>query len=655
MNANSRTLDYLFTPEARYVAPLFQRPYVWKQEDNWEPLWESVRDATEKQLAGQTTKPHFLGAVVLNQVLNSTGTVSAREIIDGQQRLTTLQLLIKAARDVCDERGINNLKNGFEQLCRNNAPVATDPIEKFKVWPTNVDRKFFQKVLEADSRIETLKSFGCRDSWQDNGVQCNLGAPHDVDVSIYLRRHAGWDEDARDAAWVKLSKTQQKEVKAQLEEMKQISHLMPRAYCYFYAVVDQWLDDDPQSQITAQTSAHKLWASLQTQLTLVVIDLDGEDAQLIYETMNSQGVRLLPAELVKNFLFREAELNGLNIEALYRDKWQLFDEDGGWWREEIKQGRLTRIRLDVFLQHYLALSTQKDVAATDLFGTYRDWVKRSTNNPNALSAQEQIDRFREYADIYQSFEAFTQPRRLRLFFDRLKAMEVTTVFPLLLELFKRHQHSQNVLEEIAEMLESFLVRRMVCGLTTKGYNRYFLDLMAARDKTNDFSPHAIETALKSSSSDSGRWPNDTEFETAWKTSKIYKSGSNDRANMLLLAIERHMISVHTEPHQLSEKLTVEHLMPQSWQAHYSSSLNKTSNDAANVRDQLVNTIGNLTLLTQQLNSSVSNGSWNIKRSAISTNSILRLNQGLPATWDDMSITSRADELWKRALQIWPRP
>src|SRR4249920_947377 len=88
----------VFMQPQRLVVPLFQRPYVWNEENQWQPLWEDVVRVTERVLNRPTDKhyPHFLGAVVLQQVQRQTGQMQERTIIDGQQRLTTLQLLLDA-------------------------------------------------------------------------------------------------------------------------------------------------------------------------------------------------------------------------------------------------------------------------------------------------------------------------------------------------------------------------------------------------------------------------------------------------------------------------------------------------------------------------------------------------------------------------------
>ena len=90
MDAASMTLRELFGPDRRLVVPVFQRPYVWTEDRNWRPLWEDVTALVRRRLAGDEVHPHFLGAVVLDQLPTPTGAMPARQVIDGQQRLTTL-------------------------------------------------------------------------------------------------------------------------------------------------------------------------------------------------------------------------------------------------------------------------------------------------------------------------------------------------------------------------------------------------------------------------------------------------------------------------------------------------------------------------------------------------------------------------------------
>src|SRR6266516_277016 len=93
-----RTPQMVFMQPQRLVVPLFQRPYVWNEESQWEPLWNDVVRVADRGRDGPTEKhhPHVLGAGVRQQVQKQTGQMQERTIIDGHQRLTTLQLLLAA-------------------------------------------------------------------------------------------------------------------------------------------------------------------------------------------------------------------------------------------------------------------------------------------------------------------------------------------------------------------------------------------------------------------------------------------------------------------------------------------------------------------------------------------------------------------------------
>jgi transposase len=102
----------IFGTHVRYVVPLFQRPYVWTEEDQWQPLWDDIRTVTEQVLDGAPVvfgasgvAPHFLGAIVLEQQQIPSGFIAVRHVVDGQQRLTTLQLVLDAAQLVVQRHG----------------------------------------------------------------------------------------------------------------------------------------------------------------------------------------------------------------------------------------------------------------------------------------------------------------------------------------------------------------------------------------------------------------------------------------------------------------------------------------------------------------------------------------------------------------------
>jgi uncharacterized protein with ParB-like and HNH nuclease domain len=598
MKVDKLTIGRIFDSTERLEAPLFQRPYVWEEERNWTPLWESIQTIAEKVAAKQVTRPHFLGALVLDQLKTNTGRVHARQIIDGQQRLTTLQLALAAARDLCQAEGLDKYCQAFKRLTDNDVPLSEDPDEIFKVWPTNADQALFRNVMSSKSAST---------------------------------------------------------INALIKQSKDDDCLIPHCYVFFSETFQQWLHSGGATDVTARLDA--LYRTIRDELHLVAIDLErDDDAQEIFETLNALGTPLLPADLVKNFLFRLAEARQENTVKLYEQYWSAFDDDKAYWRKEIKQGRLKRPRVDLFLQHYLTLRTGQDVNATQLFSNFRDYV--ISNDGQTIA--KQMATFRAYSDIYRKFEEFPEGSRENVFFYRLDQLETTTVFPVLLEVFKRYAglECQDEREQIMTDLESYFVRRTVCELTTKSYNRVFADMIRAIEK-DGFSSSAIRSYLVEKTEDANRWPTNAEFSKAWCPLPFYRKLRKSRTRLILEAIDSAMQTPKTEPIPTPRGLTIEHLIPREWEKNWpllvDASPTASPERAAETREELIDSIGNLTLLTKSLNPAVSNGAWTRKRQEILKHSALSLNRDLPETWDEEKVQSRTQKLLSVAIALWPHP
>ncbi|MEC3889535.1 DUF262 domain-containing protein [Xanthomonas campestris] len=98
MEAHTRNLKKLLEAPSQYQVPLFQRPYVWQEEENWLPLWEDIETLLDKNLYQKKTHPHFLGAVVFEQVANQSGSVQVRLVISNNGvRFTSHPLVARHA------------------------------------------------------------------------------------------------------------------------------------------------------------------------------------------------------------------------------------------------------------------------------------------------------------------------------------------------------------------------------------------------------------------------------------------------------------------------------------------------------------------------------------------------------------------------------
>src|SRR4051812_15165687 len=150
----------VFDAKQRLEVPLFQRQYVWGEEQQWTPLWEDISRKFSEVLDGQTEAPHhFLGAMVLDQKQTPTGHVEKRQVIDGQQRLTTLQIFLAAFRDFCRTNGYEEMARECDGFSLNTGMMADKSVEQFKVWPTQLDRKQFKDVVLALSRDQLLSRY----------------------------------------------------------------------------------------------------------------------------------------------------------------------------------------------------------------------------------------------------------------------------------------------------------------------------------------------------------------------------------------------------------------------------------------------------------------------------------------------------------------
>lgn len=125
---------------------MFQRHYVWSREEQWQPLWYDVAEKLTARESGKPSSPHFLGAVILDSARpTSTKQVRRFVVIDGQQRLTTFQLLLSALRDSAQSRNLSSVARAAER-CLLNAELELmerPEEEQYKLWPTLVNRKAF--------------------------------------------------------------------------------------------------------------------------------------------------------------------------------------------------------------------------------------------------------------------------------------------------------------------------------------------------------------------------------------------------------------------------------------------------------------------------------------------------------------------------------
>jgi hypothetical protein len=523
-------------------------------------------------------------------------------------------VLLAAFRDVVASLDEPRLAEDLRMLTENSGVMASET-ERHKVWPTNQDRKVFEAVMGAGSPAALAERFP--------------------------------------------------PVRPKYHRQPLSRPRLVEAYLFFHVAILSYaneVDGPGRSE-----RVHALYEAVRRHLQVVVIELEeSDDPQLIFETLNARGEPLLPSDLVKNFLFTRAVRDNLDIERLYDDWWREYDErqaedsnaaETAFWKRRERQGRMLRTRLDLFLFHYLTYRTRDDMSIGHLFDAFRDWWREDAER----SVEGVLQDMRAHSDAFAGLFVPVGASRLSVFARRLQRLDTSTVYPLLLLLMVggRGRLAHGALDGIIDDLESYLVRRTLCRMTTKNYNRFFLKVLEDLETTPQIDRPTFQRILLEASGPSGEWPDDARFERAWLNEPVYGLITAPKLVMMLHAIERSLCGARQESVAVSvEGLTIEHVMPQSWaQSWPVPAVEAEGESAEERRNRLLDTFGNLTLLTSTLNASVSNGPYAEKRAEITSNSQLMLNKWFQERheWDEERILERGRALFELARRIWPHP
>ena len=619
MEANPRSPRDLFDGKEHYEIPAFQRPYVWNEEDQWSPLWDDIVTVAESHISaresGQEAKlpQHFLGAVVYETKAPVTGDVTRHEVIDGQQRMTTLQLLLDAVQEVVDELGPANYSEALEDLILNKSKAFIGRRERFKLWPSQADREAFTHAMDPSGT-----------------------APAD--------------------------------------------HRIIEAHRFFQREARRWLvgkpdDDGVVPPGTEEARVEALCATLQDQIIVVAIDLTGhDDAQLIFETLNDRGTPLLKADLIKNWVFRKGELIGADVERWSTSHWA--DFDGTWWREEVTQGRQSRSRVDIFLQYWLTMRLKDEVKTEAVFRTFADYAEPHMESPE--DADILLTQLHKDAETYRGFAQLDHTTVHGRFHSRvIETMELAATTPVLLWLLSESNRvSETQLSIALESIESWVIRRTLLRLTAKDVNRFMVAILKELEGVSpNLAGETIRDFLAAQTADARYWPSDAEVISKLPEIRIYGNIRQGRVRVVLSAVEQHLRdqSRMYEAVALPDGLSIEHVMPRGWRTHWNTEPPMDPEQASR-RDWLVNTLGNLTLVTRSLNSYLSNRPWTDleavglkeggepgkgKRALLDAFSLLVLNKQLTnrhvAAWTDEDIVARSTELAEGICAVWPRP
>lgn len=587
--------DVFYNP-TRLVVPLFQRPYVWSKETQWAPLWQDIVRLIEVISQHNPAATHFLGAIVIQQVPTTLGALPTWNVIDGQQRLTTLQLLLAALHSELERRGWAQLAGQILPLVENPSDYRDGENDRFKLWPTNRDREGFKSVMSSKTP---------------------------VDYSVVEKSRLG------------------------------------DAHKFFAEAIAAWLGDAE----TADKRARTLVATITDRLEIASIRLDAnEDAQAIFETLNARGTPLSAADLIKNFVFQNFAGSPDDAEKAYLSYWAEFETP--WWETEVTTGRVKNPRASLFLWQWLTARTLVDFPLREVFTQFKHYVNTVAKDVGGLLPQIRVAANR-YRDIIEGSERANGPlSRVELFSYRVGTLDSEIARPLLIWLYEPEQASVSTpeREKVLSTLESWFVRRALVKAPSQGSNRFIIELLRhLRAQPKDALAVAVEKYLVSNHNSYGYWPGDDEVRVALKGTPAYLKYLRGRLRMVLEALEDAKRG-YPDGKQFAMgpvvrgKGTIEHLMPQGWRKHWPSVF---SDEQETARDRTVQQLGNLTLVTQKLNSKVSNSPWVTKREYfLKHDDVLITKDAMniaPEDWDESNIEQRTDLLIDQIVKLWPAP
>lgn len=518
-----------------------------------------------------------MGSLILKQQMTTSDSAvgDVRLVIDGQQRLTTVSILMK----------VLSLK-------------------------TSATRKFEKRFMLDD----------------------DIGGP--------VLRHNRNDVAA-------FNRIMQLETLEELEGDDRIT----QAYRYFLEKVD------PQ-KLNFDTICNRI--------LFVGIDLDQEDdEQQIFDTINSLGVVLSTAELLKNYFFTRRDVDA------YREDWyDVFEKDEetrNYWDTEITTGRAKRTYIDVFFYSFLlikiqdsayAVTAEEKVAFTKferLFESYKRFIKDKCGGDRIGILRE----IREYAAVFRnaiSDSVLARELPSEPGIERINAIiftfDTTTLIPYVLYV-ERNVSDPTVKCELYDALEAYIVRRVVTRMTTKNYNRLFSERLILNQV---LSRDAFVSYMAESDDVNNRTPSDAEVVRAFHESVLV----NKYAAGVLYLIESRIRDRDRHSTRLLgvSKYSLEHMMPKKWRNRWT--MDDPSFDAKR-RDQILLTLGNLAIITQSLNASIRDADWKTKKAGSGAKGgLMKYADGMETLsgyleldeWNEARIYERAEDLAKIALEIW---
>lgn len=541
----------------QFVIPIYQRTYSWTLTQ-CEQLWKDIVRAS-----GDEVPAHFVGSVVyVEKGLYQATAVPQLLVIDGQQRLTTLSLLLAA------------LGRAFEKSSGDSEITRKKLNSYYLINDQESDDKRFKLLLTKSDKETLLRLIEDREPPQH--------------ASLRIMENLGFFEE-------------------------QIAK--------------------------ADLSLDQLYSGV-SKLIIVDVSLDRshDNPQLIFESMNSTGLDLTQADLIRNYV-----LMGLELE----EQTQLYEEF--WFPMEQSFGHAEYASLfDRFMRDYLTVKTGQIPNINQVYAAFKTFAQ--VERLGGRSTRDIVGEVSKYSRHFVRL-AFGrgEDKLLNGAISDINTLKVDVAYPFLLEVLEACASgtvSRDDLLAILSLVESYVFRRAICGIPTNSLNKTFANLMKEIDKTNYF--ESLQAAFLTKDS-YRRLPRDEEFRREIVIKDVYNIRSR---NYLLRKLENRG---RKEPVDLGS-FTIEHVMPQNpdlskeWQTELGPEWKR-------IQETYLHTLGNLTLTGY--NPELSDRPFAEKRTMEGgfADSPIRLNRALAQldSWNESAIQTRAEELAQTACGVWTIP
>ncbi len=595
--------------------PVYQRHYAWgdfnTESDPIDLFWKTIKDQTNGRLSGKITHPHYLGAVLVENKTDKQAPNGRRyyDVVDGQQRLTTIQIALLALIRAMDDKnwGDENWRLNIKEEIKKYVFCEKGETKIIpRLCPTNFDHRQFKGIL-----------FDAYDIVADMGAE-NLSR-----------------ENSR--------------------RSKILSN-----YEFFQKKFDQLVDEN---SLRKQEVVDAIMKTLIEGFDVVLIILREEDeAQLIFESLNNSAKPLTTFDLIRNNVFYRADLleKGKDVELFSTDEWQGIESP--YWGEKADR---VNTHIEAYVARMLVAKVKKEILfnRNSIFNIYKEFSGDS-EKPKFSSIYEEIKSLVSYEGIYRSLDKDTDESYFGVFYH--KRWKNRDFYPVIFSI-QGSTVSDEEKRKMLHILESFVIRRSVCRLSTDYYNQHAAFICHKLGESGSEPTYAaLATILKNVKTDSALFPDDDKVKGDSVNKKFYNSLFQ---RYMFGKIEKSMHEDNMAEVELNEDvLTIDHILPQKWDTNekwkialkntllVDSSRNEadTLRDIKLIADERVDTIGNLTLMSGAKNAKKSNRFFDEFKKMFKESPI-KMNRELAkeTEWNTKKIEARSKELADIICKLWP--